>query len=158
MRKAVFTIMLAVPFLLLAEPPTFFSNVTNLWFQGHKSNVLAIAEERLACNSNDVVGAVLKMEYDFEFLNLSSVSNSIMRVEVLLRDLNTTHYLAEDGKFSFNLSGVLDLFTNQCLYSNLAADKAKAFLPGKHMSFERLLHSICLDGLATNYPPSPFPE
>ena len=155
MRKAVFTIMLAVPFLLLAEPPTFFSNVTNLWFQGHKSNVLAIVQERLACNSNDIAGAILKMEYDLEFLNLNEISNSIIRVDNILREVHTPNLINEQERFPFFLDKILTLFTNQEMYADLEADKAKALLPEKRMAFERMLSAVCLDGLITNYPPNP---
>ena len=155
MRKAVFTIMLAVPFLLLAEPPTFFSNVTNLWFQGHKSNVLAIVQERLACNSNDIAGAILKMEYDLEFLNLNEISNSIIRVDNILREVHTPNLINEQERFPFFLDKILTLFTNQEMYADLEADMAKAFLPEKRMAFERMLSAVCLDGLITNYPPNP---
>lgn len=54
-----------------------FVLVTNLWYQGYKTNVLAIAEERLNANSNDLAGLVLKMEYDFAFMNASCISNDI---------------------------------------------------------------------------------
>jgi hypothetical protein len=38
----------------------FYSNVTNLWYQGSKSNVLEIANARLAQNTNDIAGLILK--------------------------------------------------------------------------------------------------
>lgn len=34
----------------------FHTTVSNLWYQGHKTNVLAMAEARLAQNSNDKEG------------------------------------------------------------------------------------------------------
>ena len=57
-----------------SPPVDNFVLVTNLWYQGSKSNVLAIAEQRLAANPNDLAGLVLKMEYDFSFLSFSSIS------------------------------------------------------------------------------------
>jgi len=46
----------------------FYTNVTNLWYQGYKSNVLNIATARLAVNTNDIAGLILKAEYHFAFL------------------------------------------------------------------------------------------
>ena len=39
----------------------FYANVTNLWYQGNKTNVLAIANARLAQNSNDIAGLILNL-------------------------------------------------------------------------------------------------
>ena len=152
MRKAVFTIMLAVPFLLLAEPPTFFSNVTNLWFQGHKSNVLAIAEERLACNSNDIAGLILRLEYDLEFTNLASLSNSVLRTIECATNISCLN--GGQLKFSDSLESLLDdMATDPIPAEEMEAERARALLPGKRFLFEKRLLAICLDGLVTNYPP-----
>ena len=62
------------------SPIDNFSVVTNLWYNGYKSNVLAIAEQRLAANSNDLAGLILKMEYNLEFCNDACFSNDIFRI------------------------------------------------------------------------------
>lgn len=136
----------------------FFTNVTNLWWQGHKSNVLAIAEQRLSCNSNDIAGLILKMECDFEFLNLDSISNSIQRVIDCGKTITTSNYASKYPAFKFSLDYTLHLFTINELYANLEVDRAKALLPEKHMSFEDDLLAVCLDGLVTNYPALPPPN
>ena len=139
---------------IAADDPrlTFFANVTNLWWQGHKSNVLAIAEQRLACNSNDIAGLILKMEYDFSFLNLDSVSNSIQRVLDCGNTISTTNYASSFPFFKFSLEHSLHVFTIESMYEDIDAERAKALLPEKRMSFERHLFAVCLDGLVTNYP------
>ena len=154
MKKVLLTLALFISAFLFADDLAFFHNVTNLWFQGHKSNVLSIAQERLACNSNDIAGAILKMEYDFEYLNLDEISNSIMRVDNIISGFRTPNLLKEQARFPFFLDKILTLFTNQELYAELEADRAKALLPEKRMAFERMLSAVCLDGLVTNYPPN----
>ena len=74
---------------VVADAPSLgdFTTVTNLWYEGHKSNVLAIAEQRLAANSNDLAGLILKMEYDLEFMNVSNYSNGIIRVLEVSRSI-----------------------------------------------------------------------
>lgn len=47
-------------------PSPLFSEVTNLWCTGQQSNVLAIANARLATNQNDIVALVLKASWDFD--------------------------------------------------------------------------------------------
>ncbi|MDD2600148.1 MAG: hypothetical protein PHO37_13140 [Kiritimatiellae bacterium] len=49
----------------------FYTNVTNLWYQGYKTNVFAIANERLAQNTNDIAGLILKAEFHFAHLDSS---------------------------------------------------------------------------------------
>ena len=57
-----------------------FTLVTNLWYEGHKTNVLAMAEERLNANSNDLAGLVVRFNYDLEFSNRANYSNDIARI------------------------------------------------------------------------------
>ena len=81
MRLAQMTLVTMLALSCVAQtnqpPVDNFALVTNLWYQGYKTNVLAIAEQRLAANSNDLAGLVLKMEYDFSFLNFSNISNNM---------------------------------------------------------------------------------
>lgn len=156
MRKSFLFIFVFIPFCLHADTP-FFSNVTNLWFQGHKSNVLAIAQERLTCNSNDTAGLILKMEYDieYEFDDLLSVSNSIQRVIDNLETINTPLCVTNRPHFRMLLTDLQNVVLDSTMYDDIANDKAKANLPGKKFLFEKALLDICHDGLVTNYPPAP---
>ena len=60
----------------------FYTNVTNLWYQGGeaRSNVLTIANARLATNTNDIAGLILKAHYHVEFLEVAAISNAFLRV------------------------------------------------------------------------------
>ena len=78
----------------------------------------AIAQKRLACNSNDIAGAILKMEYDLEYLNLNEISNSIIRVDNILREVHTPSLINEQERFPFFLDKILTLFTNQEMYAD----------------------------------------
>lgn len=51
----------------LPERPAspLFTSITNYWVTGQQSNVLALANARLATNQNDIVGLVLKASWDF---------------------------------------------------------------------------------------------
>ena len=74
--------VLALPAIAQTNAPAVnsFVLVTNLWYQGYKTNVLAIADERLMADSNDIAGLVLKMEYNLAFSNESCMSNDIFSV------------------------------------------------------------------------------
>ena len=77
---ALATAMAISSFAQTNAPMDNFSVVTNLWYNGYKSNVLAMAEQRLAANSNDLAGLVMMMEYNLEYSNDSCLSNDIFRV------------------------------------------------------------------------------
>ena len=138
---------------LCAEDLAFFNNVTNLWFQGHKSNVLTIADERLAINSNDIAGLVLKVEYDLEFTNLNSLSNSIERTIATVCSIGSTNYASFCNSFATSLRSLLDdMASDPISEEEMEIELAKSQLMGKHFLFERRLWYLCLCGFVTNYP------
>ena len=57
-----------------------FSAVTNDWYVGKWTNVLELAQARLAANSNDLVGAHLAVSYDVLFSDIPVISNSVTRL------------------------------------------------------------------------------
>lgn len=65
---------------LAAEASPYFANVTNEWRQGRQTNVLAMAERRLASNTNDIAGLLMKASYDFDFASAPVLSNTLARV------------------------------------------------------------------------------
>lgn len=73
-----FALGLALAPALQASP--YFTNVTNEWWQGRQTNVLTMAEARLAANTNDIAGLLMKASYDFDFSNSTILSNSLVRV------------------------------------------------------------------------------
>ena len=155
MRKLCLMSIILVSFSLGAETPCFFTNITNLWFQGHKSNVLAIAEERLRANNDDAVGLLLRLEYDIEFLNVERLSNSVLRVKSVFAPIETQNLSFWKPVFMETLDYLLDVQTTTNFYARLDVDRAKAALPEKHMLFDDEVRALCLDGLVTNYPPNP---
>ena len=65
----------------LASPTeNTYHAVTNDWYNANFSNVLELAESRLAANTNDLVGAYLKLSWDICFSDASTLSNSVTRV------------------------------------------------------------------------------
>ncbi|MGI6497092.1 MAG: hypothetical protein ACOX5G_13660 [Kiritimatiellia bacterium] len=129
----------------------FFNNVTNLWYQGHKSNVLAIAEDRLACNSNDIAGLILKVEYDLEFTNADSISNGIQRIICVGSDISSPQFRIRYPELKADLEDLMDSIALHPI-QNLDAERAKAQIPHKPLLTEADLRLVCLDGLVTNYP------
>ena len=93
MRKMLIGLMLAVCGGVAGLAQTnFYTNVTNLWYQGYKSNVHAIANVRLAANSNDIAGLILKAEYHLAFCERAQLSNAYLRVIQRADTITTTNF------------------------------------------------------------------
>ena len=73
--------MAALATVAFASPTeNTYHAVTNDWYNANFSNVLELAELRLATNTNDLVGAYLKLSWDICFSDASTLSNSVTRV------------------------------------------------------------------------------
>ena len=57
-----------------------FAAVTNDWYVGRWTNVLELAQTRIAANPNDLVGAHLMVSYDVLFSDIPAISNSVTRL------------------------------------------------------------------------------
>lgn len=123
----------------------FFHTVTNLWHHGHKSNVLEMANARLAQNTNDIAGLILKMEYNFEFLNVNTLSNDIGRVITAGAAIQTKSF-REQYDFIVQALGVTLKTLEDYLPGELEADRQKSPPIHTPMTHEMLLELLYLDG------------
>jgi hypothetical protein len=66
--------------------------IANLWFQGEKAQVLQVAEARLARNENDLVGLLLKREYQGAFSLVPDMYSTLDRLESVATDFSGAHF------------------------------------------------------------------
>ncbi len=156
-----YTAVFAVVMLLLFAPPVaaqtdLYSTVTNLWWEGPKTNIIAIAEERLSSNTNDIVGLVLKTEYDIAFSSASVLSNSFRRVLSVGATIDTPAFRLAYPRTAWNISGMfvaLEHYTDE-IYN---ADHDKGFVIHKPMNLKLAWDALHEDGWTetspTNHPP-----
>ena len=124
----------------------FYTNVTNLWYQGYKTDVLEIAEQRLNVNSNDIAGLILKAEYDLAFLELATISNSFQRVIQIGDTITSTNFVKRFEVERENLLELLDVFKNEPIPMNeLPVEKAKANIIHKPLP-TKLIEALQKDG------------
>ena len=128
-----------------------FDNFTNLWYTAQFSNVLAVANQRLAANTNDIAGVLMKASWDFEFLEPSDISNALARV---IQVGNTCHLpsftnVFETTKVDARL--LLEIFPLEPPEERIA-DRAKRGLPGKVPHFISELKALDDDGFFTICP------
>ncbi len=135
---------------VVADAPSLgdFATVTNLWYEGHKSNVFAIAEQRLAANSNDLVGAIMMFDYDLEFSNEGNYSNDVRRIFSSTNNLPIGTFVNNIDLVTSALNGFLDyLSSNPMTPAAVQKEKSKALIIHKPMSNEILLQWLHDDGL-----------
>jgi hypothetical protein len=128
----------------------FYTNVTNLWYQGgvSKTNVLTIANARLAANSNDIAGLILKAEYHFAFLEVEAISNAYLRVIQIGDTITTTNFVKQYQRFSRHAYlDLLDIFAEEPVtLQEIQEGKQKALINHKPFSSAEEIEALQKDG------------
>jgi len=123
----------------------FYTNVTNLWYQGHKSNVLEIAEQRLTADTNDIAGLILKLEFAVEFLEFPMFSNTVQRVLAVGQTVASPNFAREFQEYAEDINDIL--FALPFYPANeIAADKLKALIPNKPLAADDVIKALQDDG------------
>ena len=152
MKRIIISLALAFAAQAYAQtnaPIDNFTLVTNLWWNGYKTNVLQIAERRLAANSNDLAGLVLKMEFNISSNNVECFSNDIQNVLSSLPSVNGTNFSKLSEVFLLDLNCSLDFLANEFhpTQDEILADKAKFIFNHKPLIYEKELKALSDDGL-----------
>lgn len=152
MKKTIviLTIMLAAQLFAQTNAPIDnFALVTNLWWNGYKTNVLQIAEQRLAANSNDLAGLILKLEYDIAFMNTTALSNDVNAIEQVACLHSEEAFNTVKPLFSFALTNILDFLAYGLNLSDeeILLERQKGFINAKPFQYEPVLNALHNDGL-----------
>ncbi len=123
----------------------FTEQVSSLWYSGQKSNVLSIAEQRLQQNTNDIVGLILKMEYEIEFLQLNQATNTMERVLQVGSSITSCNFAVCYPKLAGSINHLKTMIP---LYppDELAADQGKWNISGKPLPSKDILKALQNDG------------
>ena len=70
-----------------------YSKVSKLWRQKETTKVLEIADARLATDTNDIAGLILKAKCHLDFYEVSALSNAYLRVLQVGDTITTTHFM-----------------------------------------------------------------
>jgi hypothetical protein len=110
--------------------------------------VLTIANARLAANSNDIAGLILKAEYHFEFLDVGEISNAFHRVIQVGNTITTTNFVKRFQGFSKEriLLVLDDIAEDPMTNQEIQMEKHKAFIPHKPFPSDCLLEALQKDG------------
>jgi hypothetical protein len=124
----------------------FYSTVTNLWYQGQKSNVLALANARLSQNTNDIAGLIIKAEYALEFYEMENISNSFLRVIQVGDTITTTNFVTRYQVIKQDILWLLEDFSeNPVTEQEIQTERPKASINQKHLPAS-LIEALHKDG------------
>jgi|GEM_PF-6989591 len=143
-------LMIALIFLfgsiLTSDAETnFYEQVSSLWFSGAKTNVLAIAEARLQRSTNDIAGLILKMEYEIEFMQFTSFSNTANKVLCASSDVSTSNFVKAVVLMQEDIESLLNMIP-EYPPEEIEADIQKASIAGKPLSCGYLIDALQKDG------------
>ena len=146
MKKIIMLALTTICGTMVLAQTNFYTNITNLWYQGNKSNVLEIANARLAQNTNDIAGLVLKAEFHFAHLDTAEISNAYSRVLAVGGAVTSTNFVL---RFSIEKQYILnileDLKDDPVTPEELLLDKPKATIIHKPLP-TGLIEALQKDG------------
>ena len=146
--KRTINILIGVGTLLFAShssASTYFNTITNLWYTGHQTNVLQMAETRLAQNTNDVAGVLMKASWDFAFSDAVVLSNSLNRVLNAGETVQSSCFTNVFRITRLDVVCVLNAVANETV-AQRTADLAKQNRPGRWPHFIEELKALDTDG------------
>ena len=127
----------------------FYTNVTNLWYQGgeSRSNVIAIANARLATNTNDFAGLLLKAHYHLEFSEIDEMTNGFHRVVQIGNTITTTNFVKCWQEGLKNILFFLKIMAEEPLTpQEIQEGKDKALIPHTSLPDAELIEALQEDG------------
>jgi len=148
MKKLLFTLGVLMVFIMEIQAVDFYTNVTNFWYQGQKTKVLALGEQRLNINSNDMPGLIIKLAYADEFSQLGVLSNLYHRVLSLGETITNENFTMQYPLLKYDTEGCLEFLTTyHPSPAELLQEQAKGLLTEKPFPYDFILEALQKDGL-----------
>ena len=149
MKKNLLTILTLFGLCLTAMGQTNLSDqVAQMWLVGQKQEVLDIANARLALDTNDIAGLLLKMEYEIEFVEDEKLTNTMNRISQVGSSITATNFAAVFPEILEDIDTLLELIALTSLTpAELAAERAKGAIVGKPFLRYDAIKALEDDGL-----------
>lgn len=132
-------------FATRASASSYFNTITNLWYTGHQTNVLQMAQSRLVSNTNDIAGILMKASWDFAFSDAETLSNSLVRIRSVGGQVVTPAFTNAFVLTQFDLDSTFSILP-RLTPAQLAIDRVKASGSGHRMHYEEELKALDDDG------------
>jgi len=123
----------------------FYQQVSSMWFSGNKQGVLDIANQRLAQNSNDIAGLLLKLEYEVEFLQTNNITSTIAKIIEVGGRYTETNFARQFPALKADYEVIKSVITNYPP-DEFSVDQAKSSIPGKPLTCADEIKALQNDG------------
>lgn len=127
----------------------FYGQITRMWLNGQKQEVLSIATNRLAANTNDLAGLVMKMSYELAFSDFSNYTNTLQRLITVGEKVTSTNFASLYFILPLERDG-MNQFLSTVTTNDVAQWVQKGSITNKPMTYRRFLEAIEADGLLGN--------
>jgi hypothetical protein len=125
----------------------FTENVSKMWLNGQKAEVYTIATNRLAINTNDMAGLMLKMEYEIEFILDDKLTNTMNRISTTGSSITTSNFVLEFPTIQNDISNMFEIIPLTPLsQEELELERAKGSITNKPLMYKRALIALDKDG------------
>ena len=74
---------------------SFYDHITQLWLAGQKQAVLAIAQQRLQQDPDDIAGLLIKLQYQIRVIDAVGVAETAPRVVAIGETITTENFRRE---------------------------------------------------------------
>ena len=128
------------------QAPSFSQDIETLWLQGHKEKIAEIAQQRLNLDPGDIVGLLLKLEYEIAFVKTDDIPATMARIEQAGNKITSPNFKEawpEAQSLIVAFREVLKHYTKK----QIDIDRKKTSIPGKPLLFLFLLEAAEQDGL-----------
>jgi len=134
----------------------FTSQVEGMWRAGDHAGVLAIAQQRLATDPNDLPGLLLKFDYEVEYLQLDEATNTATEILRVAPQIGTERFSEVRDYVTLNAQTLIEVVTNYPP-AEYARDLARVgTITNKFLSYKYAIQALEEDGyFSSNAPAGP---
>jgi hypothetical protein len=129
-----------------ANQKLFSEDISSMWLQGKKQEVLKIAIQRLAKNEKDLSALLLKMDYEVAFLEIDNLAKTIDRVLFLSKSITTPKFGEKRSLLEADIEIIKQLIP-KITKEMIAQEKHKGDIPNKPLPSLIIIQALEADGL-----------
>lgn len=148
MNRLLFSVAVAASVCAVAArgQDSFATQVEEMWRAGNYAGVMAIAQQRLAANTNDLPGLLLKYEYEVECLQLNAAMNTATEIIRVAPQIESEHFAEVRALIVQDAQAALELLP-QYPPDELAADLSTVgTVTNKHLPSVFAIRALEEDG------------
>ena len=151
MRTLLFLVLIHTASFTYSGEATLLSSsyLNEKWLAGEKSFVLALGEDRLVHNPNDILGLLIKWDYALAFAQLKEIKSIAPRLHKSALEVNTPEFSRIRPFWLSDLETIPKLrseYPPEVAEAMAAAESHKGLIKGKPMNTLLIIKALETDG------------